>query len=402
MTLQKKLSALADTHHKEWVQIRRHLHAHPELSFEEHETMAFVSAQLRTWGIEHETHITGTGIVAHVRGQNPEKRLVALRADMDALPIQEKNDVPYASANPGVMHACGHDVHTTSLLGAMQLLNDTHDDWEGTVRCIFQPGEERIPGGAKGMVAAGVLANPTPAHIIGQHVYPQLPAGHVGVRAGDYMAAADEIHLTVLGKGGHAALPHLCKDAVLASSAIIVAAQQTVSRLCPPGFPSVLSFGRVEALGATNVLPNSVSIQGTFRSMNEEWRTQGHQVIEEVVHQTARAHGCSAELEIRHGYPHVHNDVALSEEFKSAAIAYLGADKVHDLDIRMTGEDFSYFANEIPGCFYRLGTASPMEGNDLGRHGLHTPHFDIDESALKVGAGLMAFAAAKVNRSSHS
>lgn len=212
------------------------------------------------------------------------------------------------------------------------------------------------------------------------------------------MAAADEIHLTVHGRGGHAALPHLCHDAVLAASAIIVAAQQTVSRGCPPGTPSVLSFGRVEALGATNVLPNDVSIQGTFRSMNEEWRKKAHAMMEDIIHSTAKAHGCRAVLEIRQGYPHVHNEVALTSAFKESAIDYLGADRVHDLDIRMTGEDFSYFANEIPGCFYRLGTASPVEGDDLGTHGLHTPRFDVDETSLKTGAGLMAFAAATVNR----
>lgn len=396
--LSEHFQALAAKHHEEWIELRRHLHANPELSFEEHETMAFVSAQLAGWGVEHETHVTDTGIVATVQGQNPDARLVALRADMDALPIHEANDVPYASKKPGVMHACGHDVHTTSLLGAVQLLQATRDRWHGTVRCIFQPGEERIPGGAKGMVAAGVLADPSPAHILGQHVYPQLPAGHVGVRGGDYMAAADEIHLTVHGRGGHAALPHLCNDAVLASSAIIVAAQQTVSRACPPGMPSVLSFGRVEALGATNVLPNSVSIQGTFRSMNEGWRAKAHGLIQDIVDSTAKAHGCRADLEIRQGYPHVHNDVALTSAFKTAAIDYLGADRVHDLDIRMTGEDFSYFANEIPGCFYRLGTASPIEGNNLGTHGLHTPRFDVDEDALRVGAGLMAYSAATVDR----
>ena len=396
--LAQQFQALATTHHDEWIALRRHLHANPELSFEEHETMTFVSTQLAAWGVDHETHVTDTGIVATVQGQNPDARLVALRADMDALPIQEANDVPYASTKPGVMHACGHDVHTTSLLGAIQLLNATREHWQGTVRCIFQPGEEVIPGGAKGMVAAGVLANPAPAHILAQHVYPQLPVGHVGVRGGDYMAAADEIHLTIHGRGGHAALPHLCNDAVLAASAIIVTAQQTVSRGCPPGTPSVLSFGRVEALGATNVLPNDVSIQGTFRSMNEEWRKKAHAMMEDIIHSTAKAHGCHAELEIRLGYPHVHNEVALTSAFKESAIAYLGADRVHDLDIRMTGEDFSHFANEIPGCFYRLGTASPVEGDDLGTHGLHTPRFDVDESALKTGAGLMAYAAATVNR----
>ena len=398
MTLQERIQGLAEMHFGEWVELRRHLHAHPELSFEEHETMAFVSQQLTAWGIEHQTHITGTGIVAHVHGLDPESRVVALRADMDALPILEANDVPYASKNPGVMHACGHDVHTTSLLGAIQLLHNTREHWKGTVKCIFQPGEERIPGGAKGMVEAGVLTQPSPAHILGQHVYPQLPAGHVGVRAGDYMAAADEIHLVVHGKGGHAALPHLCKDAVLATASIIVAAQQAVSRHCPPGVPSVLSFGRVEALGATNVLPNSVSVQGTFRSLGEQWRSTAHNVIADLIHSTAEAHGCKAELDIRHGYPHVHNDVNLATRFKEAAVDYLGKDRVHDLDIRMTGEDFSHFANAVPGCFYRLGTASPDPDNALGTHGLHTPHFDIDEDALKIGAGLMAYAATTVNR----
>ena len=397
MTLAERLRLLSDEHHEEWVTLRRHLHANPELSFEEHETMAFVSEQLDKWGIAHETHVTGTGIVAHVNGVNPNQRLVALRADMDALPIHESNDVPYASRRPGVMHACGHDVHTTSLLGAIQLLQATNTLWNGTVRCIFQPGEERIPGGAKGMVAAGVLTNPTPSHILGQHVYPQLPSGHVGVRAGAYMASADEIHLVIHGKGGHAALPHLCRDAVLASSAVIVAAQQLIARRCPPDVPSVLSFGRVEALGATNVLPESVAIQGTFRSMRESWRREAHDLLRAIILQTAEAHGCTADLEIRVGYPCVHNNESLAASFKQAAIDFLGSDCVHDLDVRMTGEDFSYFANEIPGCFYRLGTASPEVDNPLGTHRLHTPLFDVDESSLKIGAGLMAYAAAAVD-----
>ena len=359
--------------------------------------MAFVSEQLTAWGIEHETHVTGTGIVAHVRGQKPDSRLVALRADMDALPILEANEVPYVSQNPGVMHACGHDVHTTCLLGALQLLHETKDAWEGSIRCIFQPGEERIPGGAKGMVAAGVLKNPVPSHILGQHVYPQLPAGHVGVRSGAYMASADEIHLTVHGQGGHAALPHLCRDAVLATADILSSAQQLISRRCPTDVPSVLSFGRVEALGATNVLPDQVHVQGTFRSMDESWRREAHGILTDIIHQTAAAHGCTADLEIRVGYPYVHNNEPLTAEFQKAAMSYLGSDRVHALDIRMTGEDFSYFANEIPGCFYRLGTASPDAANPLGKHGLHTPEFDVDESAIRTGAGLMAYAAATVS-----
>lgn len=391
MNLIQRIQALAEKHHPEWVAIRRHLHAHPELSFEEHETMAFVSNKLHEWGIEHQTGVTGTGIVAHVHGRNPDKRTMALRADMDALPIQELNEVDYRSTVEGVMHACGHDVHTTNLLGAIQLLHLTSEHWEGTVRCIFQPGEERIPGGARAMVDAGVLTNPIPSGILGQHVYPQLPAGHVGVRPGAYMASADEIHLTVHGQGGHAALPHLCKDPVLATAHILVAAQQLVSRHANPSQPTVLSFGKVEALGATNIIPNSVNVQGTFRAMDETWRFEAHDLLRNLIEHVASAHGCKVDLDIRVGYPHVNNHVELTRRFKELAIEYVGADKVHDLDIRMTGEDFSHFANAIPGCFYRLGTASPS--SNLGKSGLHTPHFDVDEDSLKLGAGLMAYAA---------
>ena len=394
MSLLARIQALAAEHHSEWVGIRRHLHAHPELSFEEHQTMDYVSSVLTSWGVDHQTHVTGTGIVAHVHGQQPDSRTVALRADMDALPITEANEVDYASTNPGVMHACGHDVHTTSLLGALRILQLTSDGWQGTVRCIFQPGEETIPGGAKDMVAAGVLTNPEPAGIFGQHVFPDLPAGHVGVRGGAYMASADEIHLTVKGKGGHAALPHKCRDAVLAASNVVVAAQQLVARLCPPRQPSVLSFGFMEALGSTNVLPNEVRLKGTFRAMDEGWRHEAHKALTALIQSTCQAHGCEADLEIRKGYPAVNNHVGMAAAFKAVACEYLGTAHVHDLDIRMTGEDFSYFANEIPGCFYRLGTASPEPGNDLGTHGLHTPRFDVDEEALKVGTGLMAYAAA--------
>ena len=394
MTLVQRIQALAQTHHAEWVGIRRHLHAHPELSFDEHETMAFVAGKLAEWGVPFEQGVTGTGVVATVKGQNPDARLVALRADMDALPIQEQNDVDYKSTVDGVMHACGHDVHTTNLLGAIQLLQLTSDQWEGTVRCIFQPGEECIPGGAKGMVAAGVLRDPAPSGILGQHVYPRLPAGHVGVRPGAYMASADEIHMTVKGKGGHAALPHLCKDPVLATAHILVAAQQLVSRNVNPAEPTVLSFGRIDAQGSTNIIPNEVHVKGTFRAMDETWRREAHALLTNLVQDVAAAHGCTVDLDIRVGYPHVNNNPALTEAFKRCALEYVGEERVHDLGIRMTGEDFSHFANEIPGCFYRLGTASPH--SDHGKAGLHTPHFDVDEDSLMLGAGLMAYAATQV------
>lgn len=396
MTLRDRIQERAAQQAPNYVAWRRHLHQHPELSFEEHQTMAYVSARLTQLGVPHQTGVTGTGIVATVEGMDPSSRLCALRADMDALPIQEANHVSYASQVPGVMHACGHDVHTASLLGAIDLLTATRDAWFGTVRCIFQPGEERLPGGAKAMVEAGVLTNPIPTHILGQHVYPQLPAGHVGMRQGAYMASADEIHLTVHGKGGHAALPDACVDAVLATAHILVAVQQIISRKRHPGHPSVLSFGRVEALGATNILPHSVEVKGTFRALDESWRLAAHDMIRNTIEHTAAAHGCSVDLDIRMGYPSVHNHEALTKNMRDVAAEYLGEHRVHDLDIRMTGEDFSHFANAVPGCFYRLGTAD-AEGGTHGTHGLHTPQFDVDERALETGAGLMAYAAATLN-----
>jgi amidohydrolase len=395
MNLRERFHTLAEARLPVWIAWRRHLHAHPELSFEEHQTMAYVAARLSELGVAHETEVTGTGIVATVRGNAPDTRCLALRADMDALPIQEANEVPYASTVPGVMHACGHDVHTTSLLGAIDLLQATREHWTGSVRCVFQPGEERLPGGALAMVEAGVLENPTPRLILGQHVYPQLPAGHVGMRSGPYMASADEIHVEVVGKGGHAALPHACADAVLATAHMLVAVQDVISRHRPPAVPSVLSFGRVEALGATNVLPDKVVVKGTFRALDESWRFEAHDHIRRILTHTAKAHGCDVDVDIRTGYPYVHNHEATTEAMRRAAVAYLGEGRVHDLDLRMTGEDFSHFANAVPGCFYRLGTADAAGGSH-GTAGLHTPRFDVDERALATGAGLMAYAATEL------
>ena len=263
--------------------------------------MDYVSSVLTSWGVDHQTHVTGTGIVAHVRGKKPESRTVALRADMDALPITEANAVDYASTNPGVMHACGHDVHTTSLLGALRILQLTSDGWSGTVRCIFQPGEECIPGGAKGMVAAGVLKNPEPEGIFGQHVFPDLPAGDVGIRGGVYMASADEIHLAVKGQGGHAALPHKCRDAVLAASNVVVAAQQLVARLCPPGNPPSVVWLHGSPWVDQRPAQRSPA-EGTFRAMDEGWRHEAHKALTALIQSTCQAHGCEADLDIRLGY----------------------------------------------------------------------------------------------------
>jgi amidohydrolase len=372
---------------------RRHLHAHPELSYKEFETMKFVSQELEKMGVSYKPGIAGTGIVATLEGLNPSSKLVALRADLDALPINELNEVEYTSCNPGIMHACGHDVHTTSLLGAALILSRNKDKWDGTMRLIFQPGEECLPGGASLMVAEGVLQNPTPSHILGQHVFPDLPAGHVGMRAGTYMASADELHITIKGKGGHAALPNNQVNPLLVASELLLALEMFMENRENKDVKTVLGFGFIEGLGATNVIPNEVRIKGTFRSLNEDWRFFAHSEMKRIADEICERRGATIDFYIPVGYPSVYNNPELTKRMRLIAEEYLGSDKVHDLPERMTAEDFSYFANEIPGCFYRLGTSSP--DSDLGHSGLHTPTFDIDERALEIGAGLMAYAAVK-------
>ncbi|MFT5919746.1 MAG: amidohydrolase [Granulosicoccus sp.] len=390
MKLKERIQELAKANHENVVGIRHHLHAHPELSFKEFETSKFVAKELERVGVEFETGYVETGIVALIKGRNPESKITALRADLDALPINELNDKPYKSKNEGVMHACGHDVHTASLLGAANILNQVKDDFEGTVKLIFQPGEERLPGGASLMIKEGALENPTPTSIIGQHVYPQLEAGKVGMRPGMYMASADEIHVTVRGKGGHAALPHNCIDPVVITAHIIVALQQVISRRTKPGNPSVLTFGRVIADGATNIIPDEVTLQGTFRAMDEEWRLEAHRILKKMAEQMAEAMGGSCDFEVRMGYPCVINDEALTNHSFAAAEDYMGKENVVLLEPRMTGEDFSYYSQMMPGCFYRLGTGNKEMGITSG---VHMPTFDIDESALEIGSGLMAWLA---------
>ena len=390
MDLKDQIKELAHGLQSQLVQWRRHLHANPELSFEEHQTMAFIAATLKSLGVEFEEGVAGTGVVASIKGVNPESRTVALRSDHDALPIMELNDVEYASKN-NAMHACGHDVHTTSLLGAAKILKETSDNWEGTVRLIFQPGEERLPGGASIMVKEGVLENPTPEHIISQHVFPDLQAGHVGMRGGMYMASADEIYMTINGKGGHAALPKGQCNPLLVASEVLLEFEKLIADREEQDVKTVLAFGFIEGQGATNIIPHQVHLKGTFRSLNEDWRFKAHKLMHDVVNDICKKRGATAYLDIRVGYPSVYNDPDLTERMRGVAIEYLGEEKVHLLPERMTGEDFSFYAQKIPGCFYRLGTASP--NSDLGHHGLHTPYFDIDESAMEIGAGLMAYAA---------
>ncbi len=388
--LQDKIKSLASAYKEEVISFRRHLHAHPELSFKEFETATFVANKLKEFGITEIESKATTGWSALIKGKNPEKRVVALRADMDALPIIEANEVPYKSQNRGVMHACGHDAHTASLLGAAKILNEVRDQFEGTIKLIFQPGEEIIPGGASLMIQDKVLENPRPQAILGQHVMPFIPAGKVGFRSGLYMASTDELYLTIKGKGGHGAMPETFIDPVLISAHLLVALQQIVSRVANPKIPSVLSFGRVEALGATNIIPNEVKIQGTFRTLDEAWRAKAHEKMRQIAEGIVEGMGGQLDFEIRKGYPFLKNEPALTARSVEAARAYLGAENVLDLDIWMAAEDFAFFSQEVDGCFYRLGTRNEARGITSG---VHTSTFDIEEEALEIGAGLMAWLA---------
>jgi len=391
-TLAEKIKSLADQLLDETIAVRRHLHMHPELSFQETETCAYVWSRLDQIGISEKRRLANTGIEALIRGKNPDSRTIALRADMDALPVKELNQVPYKSTNEGVMHACGHDAHTASLLGAANILHKLKDEFEGTIKLIFQPGEEKLPGGASMMIRDGVLENPKPNGVIGQHVMPLIESGKVGFRSGIYMASTDEIYLRIKGKGGHGAMPHLNIDPVLIASNVIVALQQVVSRHANPTMPSVLSFGKFIANGATNVIPDEAYLEGTFRTLDEKWRAEAHEKIRSIVESVASSMGAVAELEIRKGYPALYNDPALTSMARSAAVEYLGHDHVIDLDIWMAAEDFSYYSQQSAACFYRLGTRNESRGITSS---VHTPTFDIEEKSLAVGMGLMAWLAIK-------
>ena len=385
-----KIKAIARASAVETVANRRHLHANPELSFLEFNTAKFVAKQLTDMGLTPQEGVANTGVVALIEGRNPQSRVVALRADMDALPIREANDVPYKSQNEGVMHACGHDAHTASLLGTAKILHQLRHEFEGSVKLVFQPGEEKIPGGASLMIKEGVLQNPTPAAMLGQHVATNIPVGKIGFREGMYMASTDELYLIVRGKGGHGAMPDTLIDPILIASHIIVALQQVISRNRKPANPSVLSFGKVIANGVTNVIPNEVYIDGTFRCMDEEWREEGWRRITKMAQGIAEAMGGSCDVEIRKGYPFLKNHPELTRRARTATVAYMGADNVVDLDLWLAGEDFAFYSQIVDSCFYRLGTRNEARGITSG---VHTPTFDIDEAALEIGPGLMAWLA---------
>jgi amidohydrolase len=372
------------------VDIRRHIHQNPELSFQEHETAALVEKELHSLGLKTQ-RLANTGVVAIIEGKNPSKKVVGLRADMDALPIVEVNDGRvYRSKKEGVMHACGHDVHTTSLLGAARILTELKDEFEGSIKLVFQPGEERLPGGASLMIAEGVLQNPKVDVMIGQHVMPGIETGKTGFRPGLYMASTDEIYVKVTGKGGHGAMPHFNIDPVLISAHLIVALQQIVSRAANPAIPSVLSFGKVIAQGATNVIPNEVIIEGTFRTLDENWRAEAHQKMLTLAKGLVEGMGGTVDFDIKRGYPFLKNNEDLTERLQSEAKSFLGEQNVEPLGIWMAAEDFSYFTQEVPSCFYRLGTRNEEKKTTFS---VHHPSFDVDEDALEQGCGLLAFLA---------
>jgi len=374
---------------------RRHLHANPELSFEEHQTAAYIGAALDELKIPYKKGVAGTGIVALIEGKHPSKKIIALRADMDALPIVETNTTEYVSRNKGVMHACGHDAHSASLLGVAAILSELRTQFEGTVKLIFQPGEEKLPGGASLMIKDGVLKDPVPSAIFAQHVFPSLPAGKVGFRSGMYMASTDELYLTVRGKGGHAAMPKEYVNPILAAAAIVTELHRQFMGSpdhIPPAVPTVLAFGRIEGLGATNVIPDTVQLQGTFRTMDENWRARAHEQLKALSAAVAESMHASCELEVRKGYPFLVNDPGLTARARAAAEEYLGKENVCELELRMTAEDFAWFSQQLPACFYRLGTASP---DGKFRKGVHSSDFDIDERALETGMGLLSWIALK-------
>ncbi|MEO6220454.1 MAG: M20 family metallopeptidase [Ginsengibacter sp.] len=385
--IKEKIKQSAARYSDEFISIRHHLHSYPELSFQEFETSKFIQQKLTQWGITYEVMAT-TGVVGIIMGRNPDNKLIALRADMDALPIKELNEVEYRSKNEGVMHACGHDVHTTCLLGAAKILNELKNEWEGTIKLIFQPGEERNPGGASLLIKEGVLENPKPDAIFALHVHPGLEVGKLSFRSGMVMASADEIYITITGKGGHAAAPHLTTDTILTASQLVVNLQQVISRMNDPFNPSVLSITSIQGGNTTNVIPGAVKLIGTFRAMNEEWRFKAHDLIRKICDNTAEMSGAEIDILIDVGYPFVTNDEKLTLSARQKAIEFVGTENVEETEMRMGAEDFAFYSHNIPACFFRLGVGNKLRNISAV---VHTPLFNIDETAIENGIGIMAW-----------
>jgi amidohydrolase len=383
------IKALAESAFDDVVAFRRNMHQHPELSFQEEGTAKIIAEFLDKLGCPYTTGWAGYGIVATIKG-NTDGPAVMLRADMDALPIQELNDVSYRSAHDGIMHACGHDVHSASLLGAATILMQLRDHIAGSVLLLFQPGEEKLPGGASIMIREGLFEKYNPTHIIAQHVFPSLPAGNVGFRNGLYMASADELSIRVKGKGGHAATPHQAIDPIVTASRIVLALQDVINRTKDPVLPGLLTIGKFNSIGgATNVIPDEVQLEGTLRAMDETWRFEAHKHIERIVRETAAAAGAEGITRIEVGYPCLVNDDRLTDQCRHGARLYAGDDQVHELPQRMTSEDFAFYTHHIPATFFRLGTGFLDQDNPP----VHSSRFNVNEEALKTGMGLLAYLA---------
>ena len=373
---------------------REYLHKNPELSFQEFETAKFVEETLVKIGIKHVQRIGNTGVTGLIIGKNHSlnDKFIGLRADLDALPILEENEVSYKSQNVGVMHACGHDVHTSILLGVAEILQTLKEDLPHPVKLIFQPGEEKNPGGASLMIEAGVLENPKVLEMYALHVFPEMDAGKVGFKEGIYMASCDEIYMTIHGVGGHGAMPHQCVDPILIGANIVTSLQQIVSRKCDPKIPCVLTFGYFEGLGDTNIIPSKVKLKGTFRTMDENWRAQAWKLIEQQATMIAESMGGTIEVEISKGYPFLSNDAATTMKLRDKAKHLLGENWVEELPIRLTAEDFAFYSQKVPVCFFRLGVRNADKGIT---YGVHHPKFDIDFSAMLTGMQIMSKAVFK-------
>ncbi|MBN2164852.1 MAG: amidohydrolase [Marinilabiliaceae bacterium] len=389
MIVKDEIKKFAEKYFNEIIEIRRHIHKHPELSFHEFETSKFIQSKLNEYNIPFKTGYAKTGIIGYIKGGNHNKKIIALRADMDALPIQETSDISFKSINNNVMHACGHDAHCASLLGTAKILKNLESKIDGTILLIFQPAEERYPGGANIMIQDGALNNPEPEIIIGQHVLPDMPAGYIGFKDGNYMASGDEVHITLHGKGGHAAMPHNLVDIVLLGSQIILNLNQIISRFVPATIPAVLSFGKFIANGSTNVIPDKVEISGTLRVMNEEWRTKIKKKINDIINSTAKQFGSNCDIVIHDGYPMVYNNPEITNRLINYTTDFIGSEFVKTLEPRMTSEDFGYFSQKYPSCYYRFG----VEQTNKVTGDLHTSYFNLNEDSLKTSMSVMAWLA---------